>query len=103
MKRFRLVIFVCLTSLALIAQNATGPQIVRPGENLVVQNIPPVPASIAEKANQYGEFRTAGLLDWNPVKLEMLISTRFANVPQIHMVKMPGGARTQLTFFPDRI
>ena len=32
----------------------------------------------------------------------MLISTRFADVPQIHRVAMPGGARTQLTFFPDR-
>ena len=33
----------------------------------------------------------------------MLISTRFADVPQIHLVKMPGGDRTQLTFFPERV
>jgi Tol biopolymer transport system component len=78
------------------------PAVVRPGENLVVENIPPIPLAIAEKANQYGEFRSATLLDWNPVKREMLVSTRFADVPQIHMLKMPGGARTQLTFFPDR-
>ena len=31
----------------------------------------------------------------------MLIETRFANTPQIHLVKSPGGARTQLTFFKD--
>ncbi len=36
------------------------------------------------------------------MKREMLIGTRFADVPQIHRVKMPGGDRTQLTFFPDR-
>ena len=78
------------------------PAVVRPGENLVVENIPAIPLAIAEKANQYGEFRSAGFADWDPVKREMLIITRFADVPQIHLVKMPGGARTQLTFFPDR-
>jgi dipeptidyl aminopeptidase/acylaminoacyl peptidase len=78
------------------------PAAIKPGDNLVVENIPAVPASIAEKANQYGEFRSAGLQDWDPVKREMLIGTRFADVPEIHRVKMPGGDRTQLTFFPDR-
>lgn len=68
----------------------------------MVEGIPPVPADIAEKANRYTEFRAAGILDWHPVQREMLITTRFADVPQIHQVKMPGGARTQLTFFPDR-
>jgi len=76
---------------------------VRPGDNLVVENIPPIPASLAEKVGQYGEFRFAGLLDWDPVRREMLITTRFADVPQIHLVKTPGGARLQLTFLPDRI
>src|SRR5579884_1415314 len=77
-----------------------APAVIKPGDNLVVENIPPVPAAIAEKANQYGEFRSAGLMDWDPARREMLIGTRFADVPQIHLVKMPGGARTQLTFFP---
>jgi dipeptidyl aminopeptidase/acylaminoacyl peptidase len=78
------------------------PAAIKAGDNLVVENIPAVPANIAEKANQYGEFRSAGLQDWDPVKREMLIGTRFADVPEIHRVKMPGGDRTQLTFFPDR-
>src|SRR5437879_13266065 len=33
----------------------------------------------------------------------MLISTRFADTAQIHLVKMPGRARTQLTFDPDSV
>ena len=61
----------------------------------MVENIPAIPLAIAEKANQYGEFRSAGFADWDPVKREMLIITRFADVPQIDLVKMPGGARTQ--------
>jgi len=89
----------------LVAQGAppAQPAVLKPGDNLVVENIPPVPAAIAEKANQYGEFRFATLQDWHPAKREMLIGTRFADVPQIHIVKMPGGDRTQLTFFPDRV
>ncbi|HEY6348636.1 MAG TPA: prolyl oligopeptidase family serine peptidase [Candidatus Angelobacter sp.] len=104
MKRRLSVLFLLLATLPVLAQNAAEKQraIIRPGDNLVVENIPPVPAAIAEKANQYGEFRTAGFSDWNPVRREMLIGTRFADVPQVHLVKMPGGARTQLTFFPDR-
>jgi dipeptidyl aminopeptidase/acylaminoacyl peptidase len=33
----------------------------------------------------------------------MLIYTQFADTPQIHCVKFPGGARTQLTFFKDQV
>jgi dipeptidyl aminopeptidase/acylaminoacyl peptidase len=33
----------------------------------------------------------------------MLITTRFADTPQVHLIKMPGGERRQLTFFPDRV
>ena len=33
----------------------------------------------------------------------MLISTRFASTPQVHELLMPMGARTQLTFFADRV
>jgi dipeptidyl aminopeptidase/acylaminoacyl peptidase len=104
MKRFLAVLVFLLSTLPVLAQDngSTPAAVVRPGENLVVENTPSIPMAIAEKANQYSEFRSASLLDWDPVKREMLISTRFADVPQIHLVKMPGGARTQLTFFPDR-
>jgi dipeptidyl aminopeptidase/acylaminoacyl peptidase len=105
MKRYLSIFVLFLFIASAIAQNAAPnePAIVRPGENLVVENIPPIPAAVAQKANQYGEVRTANFLDWEPTRREMLISTRFADVPQVHAVKMPGGARTQLTFFPDRI
>src|SRR5262245_6010838 len=104
MKRHVSILVVLFAAVVVVAQN-NGPQppaFIRPGDNLVVENIPQVPAVIAEKANQYGEFRAAGFSGWNPTRREMLITTRFADVPQVHLVKMPGGARTQLTFFPDR-
>src|SRR2546422_12403 len=74
-----------------------------PADNLVTRGIPSIPAAIAEDARRYGEFRAAGLWDWHPTRREMLIGTRFADAQQMHLVKVPGGARTQLTFFPDPV
>ncbi|HUE43923.1 MAG TPA: S9 family peptidase [Candidatus Sulfotelmatobacter sp.] len=81
------------------AQEAT----ITPGENLVVDGVPAIPASLAETAGRYGSFRTATLADWSPNGREMLIATRFGDVPQLHLVKTPGGARQQLTFFADAV
>ncbi len=77
--------------------------VLAPGENLIVQNIPAIPATIAERASRYTEFRSALPFSWNPQRRELLIGKRFADTVQVHEVKMPGGARTQLTFFPDRV
>lgn len=77
--------------------------VILPSENLVVDGIPPIPKAIADAVGRYTEFRSASFQSWHPTKREMLISTRFGDTPQIHHVKMPGGARTQLTFFPDRV
>jgi dipeptidyl aminopeptidase/acylaminoacyl peptidase len=33
----------------------------------------------------------------------MLVTTRFGDTNQVHRVRFPGGDRTQLTFFPDRV
>jgi dipeptidyl aminopeptidase/acylaminoacyl peptidase len=76
---------------------------VAPNENLVAEGIPQIPASLAESVRRYSEFRAAFLSSWHPTKREMLIGTRFGDTNQIHQVKFPGGARTQLTFFPDRV
>ena len=72
-------------------------------ENLIVENIPPVPVSIVERANRYTESRSAMVFAWHPQRRELLIGTRFADTVQVHEVTIPGGARTQLTFFPDRV
>jgi len=78
-------------------------QWVKPGANLVLDGIPPIPQEIADAVARYTEFRSAGLQSWHPTEREMLISTRFGDAVQIHHVKMPGGARTQLTFFRERV
>ncbi len=107
MKRLLMISVFLFAGLLAVAQNQTtgpnGADFIVPGDNLAVEKIPPIPVSIVEKADQYGEFRAASLFDWHPTRREILIGTRFADVAQVHLVTMPGGARTQLTFFPDRI
>ncbi len=76
---------------------------IAPGDNLIVEGIPKIPASLAERVRRYTESRSAFLSSWHPTRREMLIGTRFGETPQLHLVKFPGGARTQLTFYPDRV
>jgi dipeptidyl aminopeptidase/acylaminoacyl peptidase len=78
-------------------------EVLHPGENLVTEGLPPIPASVADEVRRYTEFRSASLADWHPISREILISTRFANTTQIHRVRQPGGARTQLTFFGEPV
>jgi dipeptidyl aminopeptidase/acylaminoacyl peptidase len=76
---------------------------IAPNENLVAEGIPPIPASLAEAVGRYTDFRAASFQTWHPAKREMLVLTRFGDTNQVHRVRMPGGDRTQLTFFPDRV
>src|SRR5881398_3928441 len=94
-----LVVVVLLPATPARSQTAAIP----PGESLVTDGIPPIPASIAEAARRYSEFRTAAFWDWHPTRREMIIGTRFGDAQQLHRVRSPGGDRTQLTFFPDPV
>ncbi len=77
-------------------------QSITPNENLVVEGIPAIPPELGRAVERYTQFRSAGLASWHPTKREMLISTRFGEVPQVHLVKFPLGARQQLTFASER-
>ena len=98
-------VVVCLFIVVIAFSNPvwaqTGPIV--PGDNLVTDGIPRIPTELAESVGRYTNFRTAVLADWHPTRREVLIGTRFGETVQLHLVKFPGGARTQLTFFPDSI
>ncbi len=96
-----LTAFLLLPGFAAAAPDAAPA--VRPGDNLVTVNVPPVPQALAESVERYTHFRSAGFDGWHPTRREMLIGTRFADTNQVHHVRFPGGARTQLTFFPDSV
>ncbi len=67
-------------------------------DNLVADGLPPIPPELRADAGRYLEFRAAAMQGWHPQRREMLIATRFADTTQLHLVKMPGGDRRQLTF-----
>src|SRR5580700_5507227 len=97
---------IILSGVVLFGLLATGlgqETTIAPNDALILENIPPIPASIAARATRYTDFRTASMYGWRPQKREILIGTRFGDTNQVHQVAMPGGARTQLTFFPDRV
>jgi dipeptidyl aminopeptidase/acylaminoacyl peptidase len=68
--------------------------------NLVLENMPEIPAAITERMDQYQNTRSAGFAGWLHDG-SILISTRFGETNQIHRVKQPMGARSQLTFFSE--
>jgi dipeptidyl aminopeptidase/acylaminoacyl peptidase len=66
--------------------------------NLLQLGVPDVPAALAERVRQFTEARAARLLDVSEDGSAVLISTRFGQTAQLHVVDQPLGARTQITF-----
>jgi dipeptidyl aminopeptidase/acylaminoacyl peptidase len=65
---------------------------------LTAEDMPPIPLELAARVRPYLESRGAGFAGWDPKTRAVLITTRFANVPQLHRIEMPMGARTQISF-----
>jgi hypothetical protein len=101
MRRFQWCAFALLP---LVAAAVAGQERTLPiPSNVTVDGAPPIPMSLVEAVAPYGQFRQARLVAWHPVERRMVIATTFGNVPQLHHVRFPGGARTQLTFFGDGV
>ena len=99
-----LAVPLLLTALGACAVAADEPaEVLAPGENLVVEGLPSVPAALVDSAGRYADYRSAALLDWHPTRRAILIGTRFADTNQVHEVAAPLGERRQLTFFADRV
>jgi len=101
MKRLSFSIAFCFV--LSVATAVAQEQFVNPPESLAVEGVPKVPLALAETAGRYGSYRSASIADWDPAKRHLLISTRFAETPQLHLVSTPGGERRQLTFFRDAV
>ena len=70
--------------------------------NLVIEGVPDASAELKERLTRYENVRGHGFQDWTG-EGGILISTRFADVSQIHEVRFPGGARRQLTFYTETV
>ena len=99
-----LVAVTLASALAHAAPDAGAPPpAIAPPDSLVVEGAPPIPAALADAVRPFTEFRGATFLSWHPTRRELVMATRFADTVQLHRVAAPLGARTQLTFFPDRV
>ena len=96
---------LCLAALLAIAPTyaLAQPATLAPPDRARVDGVPPIPTSVVDLVSPYGQFRQARLLGWHPTERRLLISTVFGNVSQLHEVRAPGGARTQLTFYRDGV
>ena len=81
------------------AQDAVLP----PPAALVMENVPPVPASLAAQVAKYTEFKPTAFTSWHPNRMEMLISRRHKNTPQIYQLTKPGGQLALLTDYPEPV
>jgi len=74
----------------------------QPRGALIVDGVPPNDPALAARITDYLVGRDASFLAWLPDN-SLLVSTRFADAPQVHRVVAPLGMREQLTWYPDPI
>lgn len=95
-----------LFALAVMAASAASAEVDRRtanSGNVVLEDVPEIPEAISEALTRYQNTRSAGLIDWSHDGESLYISTRFAEVSQIHRVDQPGGARHQLTWYDEPV
>ena len=71
--------------------------------NLKVEGVPPIPAALASKIALYTEFRPKSVVNWHPVKRELLVATRAGNTTQLHRLAEPRGQLQQITDFAEPV
>ena len=71
--------------------------------NLVMEDVPEIPADIVDSLNRYLNVRSAGFETWSADGESVFIETRFGDVANLHRVDMPGGARHQVTFYDEPV
>ena len=95
----RLLLTAALLALAApLAAQVTTRQV----GSATLENVPPIPTEVSAAVQRYQNYRAAQFEDWLPDG-SMLIGTRFGATQQLHHVKAPGSARTQLTFFAEPV
>ncbi len=101
LSHLRLAVLATLVSAVLpaIAQEAAF----APPPAMVLDNVPPVRASVAAQVAKYNEFKPTALATWHPVKKEMILVRRHNNTPQLFRVSKPGAPLELLTDYPEPV
>jgi dipeptidyl aminopeptidase/acylaminoacyl peptidase len=94
---------IVIAAAPVLARGQEKPATITPPAAIRADGIPSVPAELYRTLNRYQNIRFATFQGWADGDEGMYIMTRFADVPQAHFVCHPGGAREQITFFPERV
>ncbi len=88
------IVLGCGLTVSLLAADADP----RRPASMEVENVPVIPAEVAERLQKYQAIKHARFRGWSPDGTGILIQTQFGNTPQLHRVTEPGGKREQVTF-----
>jgi len=79
--------------------------VIAPNSNLLVQGIPPIPASLAAQVDKYTDFRGHGFVTWHPTRPEMIVAHRAPGSSVNHLFRLvePMGKLEPLTDGPDPV
>jgi dipeptidyl aminopeptidase/acylaminoacyl peptidase len=94
-----LALFAILVAVGASAQEAAF----APPAAMVLENVPPVRATIAAQVGKYNEFKPTSMASWHPTKLEMIIARRHKNTPQLFRLSKPGVPLELLTDYPEPV
>ena len=103
MKKLNLLFKVISLFLFVFIAQITQAQERRELGNMILEDVPEIPDEIKSRLQQYQNTRSAAFQDWLPNNGGALISTRFGNTTQLHVVNHPGGARNQISFFDEPV
>lgn len=85
------------------AQQAAPETTVAPPAAMVLENVPPVRASLASQVAKYNEFKPTSFASWHPTRLEMIVSRRHENTPQLFRVAKPGAPLELMTDYAEPV
>ncbi|MFN5029611.1 MAG: S9 family peptidase [Burkholderiales bacterium] len=103
--RFLPLLAACLVTFGGATANIASAQdaVLPPPAALVMENVPAVPASLAAQVAKYTEFKPTSFTSWHPTKMEMLLSRRHKNTPQMYRLTKPGGQMELLTDYVEPV
>jgi dipeptidyl aminopeptidase/acylaminoacyl peptidase len=97
--RFRMFVTLLLTASLVHAQTAE----VTPGNNIIAEGIPKIPAQLRMSVNRYRAFYPSSLLGWDPIKRAVIVSKYQLTSLQAARVTAPGESPAFVTKFPQGI
>ena len=98
--RFAALVAAAILSLPALAQVERR---VANNGNLLMEDVPEIPAAIVSDLQRFQNVRSASFLAFSAAGDSVFVNTRFGDVGQIHRVDMPGGARRQITYSPEPV